>query len=105
MDPAANDDELFSDTGDMLGMLDIALPSRPERTVKDWKAGPKTKGKTGKKAKKPGVNVNRPEMALPTDLFAQAADPKPEYYEEGGLRRVVPYQFVLVPRPTYFALS
>ncbi|KAL8291263.1 hypothetical protein RQP46_002241 [Phenoliferia psychrophenolica] len=32
-------------------------------------------------------------MAQPSGLFAEFMDPKPEYYEEGGLRRVRPYQY------------
>ncbi|KAM0749257.1 pseudouridine synthase [Meredithblackwellia eburnea MCA 4105] len=87
-------DQDESNLAGMLDVLDLALPPKAERTIKTDFTVKRTRPPKGTKPPKvKGMNPNRPDMPPPTGIFLEAADPKPEYYEEGGLRRVRPYQY------------
>ncbi|KAK4705491.1 hypothetical protein P7C70_g712, partial [Phenoliferia sp. Uapishka_3] len=93
--PASQDSvESEADTGGMLGSMDIEVEPVRVRPKREW-TGEKKHAVQKQKAKS-GVNPNKPYMARPSGPFAEFFDPKPDYYEEGGLRRVRPYQCVFL---------
>lgn len=82
--------------GNMFSDLDLDIAPVNERPKRPWN-GEEKRPKVAK-GKARGVHPNKPDMAVPTGLFAEFMDPRPEYYEEGGLRRVRPYQCVVFSR-------
>ena len=94
MDPTPADITV-DDVGDLLGGFDLDTEPKKERPKRPWNG---EKKRIVPKAATRGVHPNKPGMAPPSGVFAEFIDPQPEYFEEGGLRRVRPYQCVFLLR-------